>query len=478
MRTIGTSASSLAVILVLNAGLSAAADQTRMIEAVRHQDLAAAATLLKAGGNANATEADGATALHWAAHLDNLAVADLLIRSGANANAANEFGVTPLMLACENGSAAMTERLLKAGADPNAALPSGETALMTAVRTGKVDAVNVLLTHNVDVNAKEKIKGQTALMWALSEDHRDAARLLIEHGANVDARTNGGFTPLMFAARNGDLESTTLLLSRGVDVNEVAADGTSALLVATVRAHVELVNLLLQKGANVNINAAGYTPLHYASGVWESVDPHDYVDAPGQWATLRGVPKAKKHSLIALLLAYGANPNVYMTKEPPHYGFGLAKGLGMRTTTGATPFVLAAMSTDLDTMRLLLAGGADPFLRSKSGITALMAAAGAAWADNEVPLGDADYLPAVKLCLEIGLDPNAVTPTGDAALHLTVPSGFNHVVQALVDGGADVNIKNRRGETPTKIASGYSAAGGQHVQESTVALLKKLGGVL
>jgi ankyrin repeat protein len=152
--------------------------------------------------------------------------------------------------------------------------------------------------------------------------------------------------------------------------------------------------------------------------------------------------------------------------------------MGLRVTTGATPFVLASMSTDLETMRLVLAGGADPFLRSKSGITALMAAAGAAWADNEVPLGDADYMPAVKLCLEIGLDPNAVTATGDTALHLTVPAGFDGVVKALVDGGADVNIKNRRGETPMKIASGYSAAGGQHVRVSTVALLKKLGGVL
>ena len=77
--------------------------------------------LLQQRVDVNTPEADGTTALHWAAHRDDLDTVDLLIRAGANVKAANRYGVTPLSLACENGNAAIVERLLKAGADPNTA---------------------------------------------------------------------------------------------------------------------------------------------------------------------------------------------------------------------------------------------------------------------------------------------------------------------------------------------------------------------
>ena len=68
--------------------------------------------LIKQRVDVNAPQGDGATALHWAAHVDDLAIADLLIRAGARAAVANENGFTPLHLACTNRSGAMVERLL------------------------------------------------------------------------------------------------------------------------------------------------------------------------------------------------------------------------------------------------------------------------------------------------------------------------------------------------------------------------------
>ena len=70
--------------------------------------------------NINATEADGFTALHWAAQRNDLALVDLLLGAGANARASTRYNITPLYLAAVNGNAAIMERLLKAGADPNA----------------------------------------------------------------------------------------------------------------------------------------------------------------------------------------------------------------------------------------------------------------------------------------------------------------------------------------------------------------------
>ncbi len=62
--------------------------------------------LLKQHADVNAPEADGTTALHWAARQDDLDMADRLIKAGANVKAANRYGVTPLYLACVNGKRA------------------------------------------------------------------------------------------------------------------------------------------------------------------------------------------------------------------------------------------------------------------------------------------------------------------------------------------------------------------------------------
>jgi len=70
----------------------------------------------------NAPEADGTTALHWAAHWGDLAVVDALLQEGANATALNRYGATPLSEAVRIGGAPLIEKLLKAGADANAAL--------------------------------------------------------------------------------------------------------------------------------------------------------------------------------------------------------------------------------------------------------------------------------------------------------------------------------------------------------------------
>ena len=64
----------------------------------------------------DAPQADGTTALHWAARWNDLETAQLLIHAGADAKTANHDGATPMFLASQNGSAAMIDELLKAGA--------------------------------------------------------------------------------------------------------------------------------------------------------------------------------------------------------------------------------------------------------------------------------------------------------------------------------------------------------------------------
>src|SRR5882672_34539 len=137
-----------------------AATSSDVADAVMKKNPEALRSLLAQKAAVNAAQADGTTALHWAARWDDLAAADLLIRAGADVKAANRQGATPMFLASQNGNVAMIEKLLKAGADPNAPILShGETALMMTSRTGNVDAVKLLLDHGAQVNAKDTLRG-------------------------------------------------------------------------------------------------------------------------------------------------------------------------------------------------------------------------------------------------------------------------------------------------------------------------------
>ena len=97
--------------VVLLWAVSSTTAASGVADAAMNRDVAAVRSLLQQKADVNAPQADGATALHWAAHWDDLETADLLVRAGAHVNAANELGVTPLSLACGNANAAMVARL-------------------------------------------------------------------------------------------------------------------------------------------------------------------------------------------------------------------------------------------------------------------------------------------------------------------------------------------------------------------------------
>ena len=98
-----------ALLRLLCAGLviiGAAAGSSDVADAAMARDRGRIRTLVEQKADANTPQADGATALHWAAHWDDLETAGLLLAAGAKPMAANREGATPMFLASENGSAA------------------------------------------------------------------------------------------------------------------------------------------------------------------------------------------------------------------------------------------------------------------------------------------------------------------------------------------------------------------------------------
>jgi ankyrin repeat protein len=63
-----------------------------------------------------------------------------------------------------------------------------------------------------------------------------------------------------------------------------------------------------------------------------------------------------------------------------------------------------------------------------------------------------ETLDAVAFLLDMGVPVNETAPNGNTALFAAVPQGFDSVVRLLVSKGADVNVKNKAGQTPLGLA--------------------------
>jgi hypothetical protein len=151
-----------------------------------------------------------------------------------------------------------------------------------------------------------------------------------------------------------------------------------------------------------------------------------------------------------------------------------------------------------------VAGGADPRLAMPNGADAVMLAAGMGSSKTASRRGievidfgkvepESRVREAVEAAVRLGGDVNAASQAGDTALHVAAALGYDTVVQLLVERGARVNVKNKRGITPLVAATFGSTTGrGRAVapagadslgfeppielaHPSSVALLKKLG---
>jgi uncharacterized protein len=485
-----------------------AAGDTRLADAAMKRDVAAVRTLIDQKVDVNAPGADGTPPLHWLVRVDDFESARRLIRAGADASKPNRYGVMPMSLAAANGNAQMIALLLEAGADANVVDKQGETALMTATKVGNVDAVKTLLDHGAAVDARDPAFQQTALMMAVREDHPDVVKLLVDRGAaaNVQTRTGatppwilpnsvpgfghgigivrgglpdrgsrflipGAMTPLLYAARDGRVESAKILIAAGADVERADANGITPLLMAITNDHVDMARYLIERGANVKaIDWYGRTPL------WAAVELRNMdVDSS---TFENGIDRAPALELIKVLLGKDVDVNARTKEVPPirRQMLHVTGDLSWVDFTGQTPFLRAALSADLEVMRLLLAHGADPKIPAFAGTTALMAAAGVDWVvDQTTDEGAAARLEAVRLCYELGMDVNAANSMAITAVMGAANRGSDDIIEFLVSKGAKLDVKDNEGRTPLNWAEGvFLATHPARPKPSSIALIKKL----
>lgn len=544
-----------AVLLAAMAG--AAFAQADVADAASRGNKAEVERLLKGGADVNAQQADGATALQWAAYRGDAQLAELLLKAGAKPGLANHNGATPLWLAAMRGDAATIEALLKGGADANEQLPLGRRPLMLAARSGNVEAVRALLEHGADVNAAESERGTTALMQAADQGHADVLKELIKRGAKVGALSKpvmrdgrsaalgnsedprravrqqniaalcetknpdlaqvraqrvillgpsqktipdadlckgierrglgfvtvagaggnagagvggeavafqvdadgnlvldangdpipvdtgrgrrppprepdgGALTALVYAARSGSIDAARALLEGGADVNQTTRYGWSPLLAATQNQNYQMAKFLIEKGANVNLaNKGGWTPLYLATDN-RNIEGGDYPTRTADMDSLE---------FITFLLDKGANVNARITESTETRTVFTNQWLNEE---GATAFLRAAQSGDLQLLKLLVARGADPKINTKLGVTPLAAAAGIGWVEGVTKEHSTkETVETVKYLLSLGIDPNFQADTGRVALHGAAHKGATEVAKVLLDAGARLDVRD------------------------------------
>ncbi len=170
------------------------------------------------------------TPLHNASATGFALVATFLLDHGASVNALDADGYSALSFAAEKKHPDIVRLLLARGAD-------GGNALVMMARTKQVDAVNLLVESGVDANATPRVKemwfrpGETALYAAASANDGDVVVALLNKGANPDiAAPEGGnmSTPLMMAAYFCNGAMIDALVAHNVTRGATNAGGSTA----------------------------------------------------------------------------------------------------------------------------------------------------------------------------------------------------------------------------------------------------------
>jgi ankyrin repeat protein len=481
--------------LVLSAALAstlAASGPSDIAAAAQNKNAAAVKKLLKEGGDVNAAQGDGMTALHWAALNGDAELAQMLLYAGANVGAKTRIGgYTPLHLAAQIGNASVIAPLVASGAPVAAVTATGATALMQAAHSGSTDAVRILIENGADPNVKETANGQTAVMFAAASDRVDVVKLLISRGAdlNVTSRVedfaaltmtndadqngvprpqappppggkdipgitrpfnyneligkHGGLAALHFAARQGAMATTEALIKGGANVNQRGAgDRTTPIVVAAINGHFDLVSYLLDHGADPNLaSEGGVTPLYAVINVqWQ---PRSFYPQPRAYLQ----QKMGYLELMKKLLDTGADPNARTNRNTwfTQYNFDL-----LRTDdSGASPFWRAAYASDIAAMKMLIEHGADPNV-----FTMKVASRGNFQGGTR---GGGDVDPEKRAPLPTGAPgtPPLVAAAGAGYsegfagnAHRFAPTGMMAAVKYLVEEvGVDVNAEDEDGNT-------------------------------
>ena len=338
------------------------------------------------------------------------------LAAGADVAARTDDGhITPLHWAAwSSRDPAVIEALLAAGADPETQNDNDRTPLHNAAANNETpEVVEALLAAGADLEARDA-NGNTPLqLAALNNESVHVVEALLDAGDDPRVQTESGFTLVHDAAWSNENPAVIeLLIAAGLDLAAASNDGRTPLhQAARNTASPDVIEFLVAAGADLEAqDNAGAAPVQLPAFANQSP------------------------AVLEALLAAGADPDA-------------------RTNDGRTLLHLAAARNEnLDVLDTLLAAGADPRARDAYGRTPLHDTPGnenAAVADRLITSG------ASLEARDIG----GYTPLHRAALY-DLGGHAGHVIEALLEAGANPVARNNARETPWDLAQENEALKG------------------
>ncbi|HEX6493970.1 MAG TPA: DUF6438 domain-containing protein [Acidobacteriaceae bacterium] len=271
-------------------------------------------------------------------------------------------------------------------------------------------AVITELENEVDMLAHTDrwIGGSDGLVAALQAEH-------------FNFHTSDAQEMVKECASRGQIATVRDLLEAGVPLRQMPAP-KSANLSATVSfpvgwltagsSHPDVLRLLIDAGASES-------------------------DQNDKDLALAGAAVSGQVEAARALIAYGANPNVDLTKLTVTESAG---GMRMQGPGAGSVLIEAAGSGNPEMVREILRYGPKLESRDRVGKTAIFAAA-----DDRDSDKDGARVECVRMLAGAGADVNARDNNGNTPLHETF---LTDVEEELLKLGADVNARNNDGETP------------------------------
>ena len=347
-----------------------------------------------------------------------------------------------LLDAAQNNDVISAITLVNEGADVNMAYPDGATALHWAAHWSAIDLAESLLNAGALVDVVNEL-GITPIAIACRNGSEAMVETLLRADANAFAVEPSGETVLMSCSRTGLLGAVEKLLAAGAEPNSLETNsGQSALMWAAAEGHTGVVDLLIGAGADVNASSSGrFTPLMFSarSGALE---------------------------IARLLLDAGADVNATTDEGLSPL---LVATASLDAITGSDYRLVVDESEHQDLGILLIDHGADVNQSDQYGMTALHYAV------------EMDKPRLLKKLLEKGADPNAQLTEGlpfrrgdyvgrgeyDGAspFWLATRLGNVEMMRELLSAGADPELRQAWGVTPTMVASGVTQTDSRIVSE-------------